>query len=286
MRLPVRPQSGTAPVSAQGRDAARPKPRCCAIGKCCQRRLSVRTLKDVRDCFRCALNCAMDDELISRNVVKLAKLPAIRKKKRKRWTSEEARRFLASARDDHDPYYAAYVLVLIEGLRKGEFLGLTEDAIDFDVMTVRIENQLQRVGGQLLHRATKTPGSDADLPFPNVVGTALRLRLADRERDKRAAGIAWQDSGLLFTTKFGTPVEPRNFDRVWYRRITKAGVPRITVHDGRRTCGSILADLDVHPRVAMAILRHAQFGVTMEIYTEVSDATTHAGLRKLGDNLI
>jgi hypothetical protein len=47
-----------------------------AIDNCCHRRLSVRTLKDVRDCFRRALNCAMDDELISRNVVKLAKLPA------------------------------------------------------------------------------------------------------------------------------------------------------------------------------------------------------------------
>ena len=81
----------------------------------------------VRDCFRRALNCAIDDELISRNVVKLAKLPAVRKKKRRRWTSEEARRFLASAHDDNDPYYAAYVQVLIEGLRKGEFLGLTEE---------------------------------------------------------------------------------------------------------------------------------------------------------------
>jgi integrase len=277
----------TCQCCTQGRDAARPKrrQRCCAIGNCCQRRLSVRTLKDVRDCFRRALNCAVDDELISRNVVKLAKLPTVRKKKRKRWTSEEARRFLASARDENDPYYAAYVLVLIEGLRKGEFLGLTEDAADFDAMTIRIENQLQRVGRQLLHRETKTPGSDADLPIPAVVGTALRLRLADRERDKRAAGSAWQDSHLLFTTKYGTPVEPRNFDRVWHRRIARAGVSRITVHDGRRTCGSILADLDVHPRVAMAILRHAQFAITMEIYTEVSDAATRAGLRKLGDSL-
>jgi integrase len=56
-------------------------------------------------------------------------------------------------------------------------------------------------------------------------------------------------------------------------------------HDGRRTCGSLLADLDVHPRVAMAILRHAQFTVTMEIYTEVSDESTREALKKLGDSL-
>ena len=112
--------------------------------------------KDVRDCLRAALNCAVDDELISRNVVKLVKLPAVRKKKGRRWTSEQARRFLASAREDGDPYYAAYVLILIEGLRKGEVLGMTVDAPDFERLTVRIEHQLQRVGRALLHRETNT----------------------------------------------------------------------------------------------------------------------------------
>ena len=105
------------------------------------------------------------------------KLPAVRKKKGQRWTSEQARRFLASAREDGDPYYAAYVLILIQGTRKGEMLGLREDAVDFDGLTIRIEYQLQRVGRHLLHRETKTAGSDADLPLPGIVATALRQRL-------------------------------------------------------------------------------------------------------------
>ena len=53
----------------------------------------------------------------------------------------------------------------------------------------------------------------------------------------------------------------------------------------RRICGSSLANLDVHFRVAIAILRHAQFAITMEIYTEVSDQAARAGLKKLGDSL-
>jgi integrase len=172
------------------------------------------------------------------------------------------------------------------GPAQGRVLGLPEDAVDFDQLTLRIEYQLQRVGRQLLHRETKTAASDADLPLPAIVATALRQRLTDRAQDKAAAGNTWQESHLMFTTKHGTPIEPRNFDRSWHSRITKAGVPRITVHDGRRTCGSLLADLDVHPRVAMAILpRSAQFAITMEIYTEVSDAATRAGLMRLGDSL-
>jgi hypothetical protein len=48
---------------------------------------------------------------------------------------------------------------------------------------------------------------------------------------------------------------------------------------------SLLADLDVHPRVAMQILRHADFKVTMEVYPQVSSKQTREALRRLGDSL-
>jgi len=47
-------------------------------------------------------------------------------------------------------------------------------AVDFGRQTVEIRYQLQRGSKQLLHRQTKTEGSDAELPFPTIVGTALR----------------------------------------------------------------------------------------------------------------
>jgi hypothetical protein len=47
------------------------------------------------------------------------------------------------------------------------------------------------------------------------------------------------------------------------------------VHGGRSTCGSLLAALDVHPSVAMQILRHSKIDLTMEIYTEVPSAASH-----------
>ena len=47
----------------------------------------------------------------------------------------------------------------------------------------------------------------------------------------------------------------------------------------------MLAALDVHPRVAMQILRHSRIAVTMEIYTEATSEGTRAALRKLGDIL-
>ena len=153
-------------------------------------------------------------------------------------------------------------------------------------MTLRIEKQLQRVARQLLHRETKTPGSDADLPMPAVVAAALLTPSRPTERARRAAGDTWQDSDLLLTTKYGTPIRTAQLrPRPGTAASLKRAYPASPSMTADAPAASILADLDVHPRVAMAILRHAQFAVTMEIYTEVSDAATRAGLKKLGDNL-
>lgn len=191
----------------------------------------------------------------------------------------------SNPRADNDALYAAYVLVLLLGLRRGEVLGLTWDNLDLDKAELTIGLQLQRIRRQLHHRATKTEGSDATLPLPPMCVAALRLRQSQQKADRDKAGAAWHPSGLVFTTRLGRPVEPRNFFRSFVARIPKAGIPRISVHDARRTCGSLLADLDVHPRVAMQILRHADFKVTMEIYTQVSSKQTRDALKRLSDSL-
>ncbi len=188
---------------------------------------------------------------MTKNVAALLKLPKRRRVKNKSWTSEEARRFLESARNDNDPFYAAYVLVLINALRKGEVLGLEEDDIDLEAEEFTIAHQLQRVGRQLLHRETKTEASDDTMPLPPISVTAIKIRLARKESDRKRAGDVWQKTGLIFTTELGLPIEPRNFNRAWHARCAKAGVRKITVHDARGTCGTLLADLDVHPRIAM-----------------------------------
>jgi len=90
-------------------------------------------------------------------------------------------------------------------------------------------------------------------------------------------------SGLVFTTRYGTPIDPRNFQRFFQARAAKADVPVIPVHATRRTCASLLVALDVHPRVAMTILRHSKIAVTMDIYSQVSSASTKEALKRLGN---
>ena len=205
------------------------------------------------------------------------------RRKPQTWTVDDARWFLESTWHAGEALYAAFVLVLVLGLRRGEVLGLAWDQIDLDNAELYVGQQLQRVGRQLIRREVKTETSEAPLPLPDLCITALKIRRKQQDKDRAQAGAAWIDNGLVFTTRRGTPIEPRNFGRSFDRCITAARVPRITVHGTRKTCGSLLAALDVHPRVAMQILRHSKIAVTMEIYTEVPSAATRDALRKLSD---
>ena len=285
--------SRTCQCCVQRKDAARPEDRrrCCALGACCRDYAGRRTIQAARNTLRAPLNHArMSEELVTRNVASFAKVPTPPKRRRKGsvWSVEEAARFLASARVDVDPLYSAYVLILVNGLRRGEALGLTWPSIDLDTGEIEIGWQLQRIRGELIHKKrVKTEDSDADdrVPLPEICVAALKLRREEQDAAREQAEKRWQKSDLVFTTKWGTPIEPRNFNRSFDTRCTKSGVPRIRVHDTRHTCASILAALDVHPRVAMRILRHAQISMTMEVYTEVPDAVTRAALKKLGDSL-
>lgn len=270
---------------AQGKDARRTTPRCCAIGHCCKQVVSERTIKDARAVLRSALNVAVAEELITKNPAAGLRLSAARTRKTKPWTVDEARRFLESARSDGDPLYAAWVLILVLGLRKGELLGITWDAVDLEKATLDVSRQLQRVKGQLHHRETKTRASEAVLPLPDICVTALLERRRIQQADRERLGDAWIDTGFVFTTEHGTPFEPRNFNRRFETRCHRAGVRKITVHDMRHTCASLLAALDVHPRVAMQILRHSDFKVTMEIYTHVPSQQTRRALKRLSKSL-
>lgn len=197
---------------AQDKDAKREKPRCCAAGRCCRQVPSRRTVQDARAVLRSALTNAMTEEVISKNVAALVKVRSGRKVKRHPWSVEEARQFLEAARAVRDPLYVAYVLILVLGFRRGEVLGLNWKSVDLDAGEVAVEFQLQRIRRQLVHDETKTEASTAVLPLPQICVTALQLRRKEQEAAKQAAGELWTNSDFVFTTRYGTPIEPRNFN--------------------------------------------------------------------------
>jgi site-specific recombinase XerD len=105
-----------------------------------------------------------------------------------------------------------------------------------------------RVGGD-----TKTPKSRRGLALPEMVVTALSAVQETQAEERRQAGARWQETGLVFTTAKGAPLDARNIRRMFKDICERAEVgedwaPR----DMRHTFVSLLSD------DGMAILRIAR----------------------------
>ena len=96
------------------------------------------------------------------------------------------------------------------------------------------------------------------------------LRREQQDADREAAGEFWEEWGLVFTTKLGTPFSPRNDYRNFQLILERADLPRIRLHDLRHTAASLMLAEGVQARVIMQTLGHSQISITLNTYGHVS----------------
>jgi integrase len=257
--------------------------RCCSVGRCCDRRPTVRQVQFVHAVLRNVLSHAMREELIPRNVATLVKVPAPRYRVGKGLTVDQVRSLLKAAEGHR--LHPLYVVAATMGLRRGELLGMRWQDLDFDKGTLRTEKTIQRVGGELVFQDTKTDDSDAVLPLPEVTWVALLDHQAAQATERAAARDAWRDFGLVFPTEIGTPIEPRNLNRHFAGLRERAGLPTVRLHDLRHTVVTLLLELGVPPHLVQAIARHAHVDITLKIYAHTNLDAMRAAVKRLDDHL-
>jgi integrase len=93
------------------------------------------------------------------------------------------------------------------------------------------------------------------------------LRHAAAQSDERMlAGSKWIDSGLCFTSKFGTPLDGPNVTHQFQKLLRTSGLPKMRFHDLRHCAAVLLISQGVHPCTVMEILGHSQIAITMNLY--------------------
>ena len=238
---------------AQGKDAARASPvlrhRASAASS------SPRSGRSTRRGRCCAARSAqaMRDELVHRNVAALVRMPVPRSDRPAIWTVDEARRFLESARPTATRSMPATSCCSSSACVAASCSASRGTTSTSTRARPASPGSCSASTASWSGARTKTRTSDAVLP----AARHLRRRAASTRREleqrwRPAAGEAWHGLRARLHHRSATPIDPRNFHRVFKERAAKAGVPVIPVHSTRRTCASLLVALDVHPRVAMA----------------------------------
>ena len=245
---------------------------------------SLRKVQVMRTVLSAALTNAMREELLTRNVARL-----VRVKKWERgneivpWTADEIRAFLSAA--EPHPYYAVFLLAGVYGTRRGESLGLRWSDVDTSRKRLHIRQQLQRLSSGLHIGPVKTDSGERVLPLLPMIREALDARREAQLADQLSAGAAWQSmadgEALIFTSRTGHPIEPKNVNRA-LKRICKAhGIREIRFHDMRHSVATLLKDLGVPSKDIQAILGHASVVTTQNVYEHANLEASERALSKV-----
>lgn len=245
--------------------------------------LSPATVLRIRATLRKALNQAMRWELVHRNVATLVDAPKATRPKVEPMTPDEARRFLAAIKGDR--LEALYNLVLAIGLRKGEALGLLWEDVDLDRGRVTIRRALQRIDRRPQLVETKSERSWRTLPLPQPLIPQLREHRARQNRDRLLAGERWQDWGLVFASKEGTPLDTMNVTHRFQAILEREGLPRQRFHDLRHCCATYLLVQGVDLQVVKETLGHSQISLTADTYAHVMPSLKQDAADRMGELL-
>ncbi|MGW0471553.1 tyrosine-type recombinase/integrase [Streptomyces coeruleorubidus] len=235
-----------------------------------EKETTAATAKESHRVLRSALSSACREELITRNVAKLVEPPRTDNRELKPWSLDETLDFLAASRKD--PLYAAFVLAIAMGLRRGELIGLRWSDLDLDNRVLYVRQQTQRRRGVLYDDDPKSRRRRV-VPLPALCIAPLRWHRMRQSAARVKAGEQWHESGYVFTTRTGRQVEPRNVYRSFTRVAQSAGLRVIRLHDARHGTATLLTAAGVAPRVVMEILGHSQISITMDVYTHVVQDT-------------
>lgn len=140
---------------------------------------------------------------------------------------------------------------------------------------------MQRLKGKVELVEPKSERSRRQVALPEFAVRALRAHRVRQKGERLVAGSRWQDTGHVFTTSIGTPMDPRQVSREFRRALKKAGLGQQRFHDLRHTAATLLLVQGVHPRVVMEVLGHSQISLTLNTYSHVSPALQREAAGKM-----
>lgn len=210
-------------------------------------------------------------------------------------TVEDQAKFLATAARSHN--YPQYALLLETGLRTGEMIGLTWDAIDWERHTLTVNKTLEYRHRQGVWRAgpPKTRSSYRTIPLTTTAYEILRKQYAMKDTRKMAPTMCdtldFTDRrtgakrtmcmrDLVFVNfRTGEPNKNSSYDTHLYKLCDEAGIRRFCMHALRHTYATRAIERGVPPKTLQMLLGHSSIKMTMDRYVHVTTESLLEGVR-------
>ena len=198
-------------------------------------------------------------------------------------TPAQARKLLAELKTHRNE--ALYALMLSTGLRRGEALGLRWEDVDLKAGVILVRRQLKREGGHLITSDTKTSKSRRAVNLPAPMIATLKSHKVRQAEEHLKIGDAWQDSGFVFTTTIGTPIDPRNVYREFQRICEDAKLGKWHPHELRHSAASLMLAQGVKLQVVSDVLGHSSIRMTADVYGHILEPDRRSAAEAMSTTL-
>lgn len=229
--------------------------------------LSVSTVRRIRSVLAQALNQAIRWGSVNRNVASLTRAPREKRREGRTLTPDQAKHLLATLEGHRNE--VLYALMISTGVRRGEALGLRWEDVSISNGTILVRRQLKREGGTLVVSDTKTARSRRSVNLPAPLIARMKLHKARQAAERLKIGPAWEDSGYVFTTTIGTPIDPRNLYREFKAICRRADLGDWHPHELRHSAASLMLAQGVKLQVVSEVLGHSSIRLTADVYGHI-----------------
>ncbi len=243
--------------------------------------LSPSTRRLIRSVLVQAINQAVKWRIVVRNEAAMSTPVPIKRTEGRSLTPEQAKHLMETLKAC--PMGSLFTVMLTTGMRRGEALGLRWEDVDLKKGAISVRQQLQRVNGQLKATEVMTERSRRSINVATPTVVALKEHKAAQTKE-RLASVAWRDTGYVFTTGVGTPLDPRNVAKQLESNCLKAKIGKWHPHELRHSAASLMLAAGTPLQVVSAVLGHASIRITSDVYGHILDpqyqeaADTMAGL--------
>lgn len=269
---------------------------------------ATRSVREAIGVLRECLDAAVANRIIVSNPANGVKVFDDNTESKERRVLEHWEQALLLEETENSYYKEPYRILLLTGMRIGEFSGLQWGDIDFSKKKIHISRSLSTAyfdGKKVMELTTpKTGNSYRDIPF---FGDCERLLLDWRNKQniyKAKLGKRWRADeelgDLVFTTTMGSPITRYNIvhdmkrveANIRMKENTRAYIegrePRyfehIHPHCMRHTFATRCFEKGLDPLVIQSIMGHSNYSTTIS-YTHILQDKTDEAVKKAGDLL-
>jgi len=239
--------------------------------------LSPRTVEYIYQTLHAALEQAVKEQFITRNICKAVEVPEKHDEdEMQTWNREQVSSFMKTAKNYK--YYILHYLAVNTGMRQGELLGLKWKDVNFEKEIINVKRQYDR---SLKFKKLKSDSSKRVIPLADNVVSELKSYRIRQNEDKLALGEEYIDKDLIGCNKKGEPINHRCLVRDFKRIIKEAELPEIRFHDLRHTFATLFLEAGGNIKTLQQMLGHASINITIDTYGHVSEEMLSAAANKM-----